>query len=222
MTAESDPNVALAKLLRVKPRHDPYAEGAVFGKEYHRILEIALNLIEQNEPSEIYANELLALATDSIFISSRNEYNNMVDKEIPRVSIPIKERVIALLGQLKYHQAVDDLILLLKYGGMSVRERAVYALGEIGDDRAIEPLVATLISTRQKPLLEASYAALRSISNKVIEDDKDQWILWWESSTGREVVAYDKRGMPPLLVWIIIGAIFGFIAIGSYFWGGVK
>ena len=215
MNAESDPYVVLAELLKEKPRRDPSDEKAVLRNEYLMILEIVLDLIEERAQKETIAYELLALATDSTIISSRMSTGSI--REISRVPDRIKRRAIALLGQCKYQQGVEDLILLLKHGTESVSVSAAEALGEIGDERALEPLIATLVSTWREPIREASFSALRSISNEEFDDDEEQWVLWWESSTGRKVAAYHNRGLPPLLVWILSGIIFVIIGVLSWY-----
>jgi len=211
--AANNPNEVLAELIIENSRRNPNEKLAVLSYVSSKILEIVLYIIEMIGPNEAVAHELLSLATDTTMVIIPDLWDT---RKIPCIEDAIKTRAIDLLAQLKYKQGVEELIVPLKFGTNKVRESSANALGEIGDERALEPLMATLVSTRNERILEATYAALRSISKEVFGDDEEQWVLWWESSTGREVVAYDDKGMSPLLLWIIVGILAVIIAVGAW------
>jgi HEAT repeat protein len=56
-----------------------------------------------------------------------------------------KYEAAKLLGTMKANEAVPLLIEALKDSGLFVRERAAFALGEIGDKRAVPPLIELLL-----------------------------------------------------------------------------
>ncbi|MHC1631104.1 MAG: HEAT repeat domain-containing protein [Methanotrichaceae archaeon] len=58
---------------------------------------------------------------------------------------------------------VDDLILDLKYGTTDVREEAAYALGEIGDPRAVEPLNYLVSKNENMDVRDAAKEALKKL-----------------------------------------------------------
>jgi HEAT repeat protein len=51
--------------------------------------------------------------------------------------------------ELKSNKDVQGLIQILSIGNLSIRQSAVIALGEIGDERAVEPLIELLKKTHQ-------------------------------------------------------------------------
>jgi len=57
---------------------------------------------------------------------------------------------LAVLAMPATADEVDDLLLDLKYGSPDVREKAALALGEIGDPRAVDPLIEILNPDRLK------------------------------------------------------------------------
>ncbi|OQA19346.1 MAG: Phycocyanobilin lyase subunit alpha [bacterium ADurb.Bin363] len=62
---------------------------------------------------------------------------------LPREKASIKASIAAALGKIKCRDAVEPLLHILrdKSGGRQVVENAIVALGEIGDDRAVVPLI---------------------------------------------------------------------------------
>lgn len=73
--------------------------------------------------------------------------------------------VLAALVVPAVADEVDDLILDLKYGAPDVRERAALALGDIGDPRAVDPLIEILDSGCPLDVSEAAIIALGEIGD---------------------------------------------------------
>ena len=59
------------------------------------------------------------------------------------------------------------------------RSRAVYKLGEIGDKRAVEPLIAAL-KDKDSDVRRRVASALTKITGKDFGEDQAQWRDWWE------------------------------------------
>jgi HEAT repeat protein len=65
---------------------------------------------------------------------------------------------MAALGMPATADRVDDLILDLKYGSTDVVSRAAKTLGEIGDPRAVDPLIEVLNTSTQGHYLQSNVA----------------------------------------------------------------
>jgi hypothetical protein len=61
----------------------------------------------------------------------------------------------------------------------AVRNEAILALGEIGDFRAVEPLIGIIIS-EDKELRQAAKLSLRKITGANFDADPVDWEKWWE------------------------------------------
>jgi HEAT repeat protein len=110
---------------------------------------------------------------------------------IPKLSVTedssLRKKIIDLLGRFKANQAVEALIAALKDEEAHLRIAAVHALGEIGDSRALEPLLEMLNSLEReeenvretlRPKIQDSLAKI-GIANvpaliKMIEDQPPQ------------------------------------------------
>jgi HEAT repeat protein len=98
-----------------------------------------------------------------------------------------RERAIYFIAKNQWQEcikvgseAVELLIAALEYGG-EAKMQAAYVLGEIKDNRAIEPLIDKLRFAAQ--LLEAKVLeALQKITGQSIGGDYDAWIKWWQKN----------------------------------------
>jgi len=63
------------------------------------------------------------------------------------------------LGEVKCHQAVDDLIVLLKSDNMHLRHIAAGALGKIGDAKAVMPLIEVLCRENEAVVVQSAAAS---------------------------------------------------------------
>ena len=101
--------------------------------------------------------------------------------------------------------AVDALIVSLKDKDKWVRSQAVSALGNIGDTRAIEPLIEALKEDEGYGYVrEAAANALVKIGLPAVDalivvlKDKDKWVRWWAVHALRDIGS--TRAVEPLLV----------------------
>ncbi len=83
----------------------------------------------------------------------------------------------------------------------SVRWAAARALGEIGDERSIEPLIRSF-GDEDEDVCEAAYDALAEIGKPAIEplisalEDEDVWVRWYAVNALGEIG--DAKAVEPL------------------------
>jgi HEAT repeat protein len=70
------------------------------------------------------------------------------------------------LGELKDAHAINELIDALKPESGKWNDRAAWALGEIGDNRAVQPLIAIIRSNPPNPMMEYAITALGKLGNE--------------------------------------------------------
>lgn len=77
--------------------------------------------------------------------------------------------------------AVEPLIAILTHPDETVRDRAVSALGEIKDSRAIQPLL-TVMKSKDRNFQWLVAEALTKITGKFFSDDLRKWQNWWKKN----------------------------------------
>jgi hypothetical protein len=83
---------------------------------------------------------------------------------------PLREKAIGVLALIKPDSIIDSLINDLAAKESSVRERAAYALGEIGSEKAVEPLISALSRAEESDVQRSAAYALGGIgSEKAVE-----------------------------------------------------
>ena len=80
---------------------------------------------------------------------------------------------LAMIGE----PAVEPLIAALEKKDANLRQLAAWALGQIGDTRAVEPLIPVLSSRYHDRA--ATRKALRAITGKDFGEDVGRWQEWW-------------------------------------------
>ena len=87
---------------------------------------------------------------------------------------PLKEKAIKILALIKPDDIIDSLIEDLKEKDSSVRESAADALGMMGSEKAIEPLIKALTTDKDRSVRESAADALGMMgSEKAIEPLKN-------------------------------------------------
>jgi hypothetical protein len=102
-------------------------------------------------------------------------------------------------------EAVEPLIEALSSNREAVLWAVIQSLGDIGDERAIEPLVGLLEKGRMN---EAAARSLAKITNQNLGEDPAAWRKWLEEKTG-EVKAAPRPEVPAteeeLLTQVVAG-----------------
>lgn len=96
------------------------------------------------------------------------------------------EAAIVILGQRKVRAAVEPLLALLSCDDTDIREAVAWSLGEIGDDRAVEPLSKVLLEEDVASIFPECWwisDALQSLGGEKAERALAQWKAreeaWW-------------------------------------------
>jgi HEAT repeat protein len=96
------------------------------------------------------------------------------------------ERAVYYLAKRKWKQclqvgtlAVEPFISALKDENSYVRREAAWALGELKDPRAVEPLIAVIKDTEGNTV-----PALKKITGKDFGENPEEWRNWWKKETG--------------------------------------
>ena len=85
-------------------------------------------------------------------------------------------------------EAIPELIATLENDDWTLWEFSATVLGEIGDSRAIEPLISKLENSNQWPvrddtrreLRQAMSRALAEITGEGFGEDAEKWLQWWK------------------------------------------
>jgi len=88
-------------------------------------------------------------------------------------------RAVKVLGELRDPLAVDALIQVLVDEHFQFQMEAADALGKIGDEKAVGPLIAILKSTWIVPLKVNASEALRKITGEDYGFSVEDWEKWW-------------------------------------------
>ena len=108
------------------------------------------------------------------------------------------------IDEMERKRDLNGLLRALKYRDAGVRTRAAWALGGIGDKRAVPHLIKALKDRDAKVRREAA-CALGLISDKravpalitALKDDNDLWVRW--QATAALGLIGDKRAVPYLI-----------------------
>jgi HEAT repeat protein/predicted RNA-binding Zn-ribbon protein involved in translation (DUF1610 family) len=118
--------------------------------------------------------------------------------EIGKLQRIIKKRMDAMA-------TIDDLIRALKHEDPGVREKAIVALGELGDDRAVEPLVRASLHVNYDTS-ERAVDALRKIGDARVVGLLSQALKEYQNDHVRQKAAEvlgelgDARAVEPLIL----------------------
>jgi hypothetical protein len=85
-------------------------------------------------------------------------------------------------GAEETKRKISELITRLE--SRNIEEGSVWALGEIGDPRAVEPLIAALKDEEFQFKARAA-EALKKITGKDFGQKPEEWQKWWEKNKGR-------------------------------------
>jgi HEAT repeat protein len=121
------------------------------------------------------------------------------DRAIPALREALKDKspyvrgiALAALGEMKATKAYDDIVALTtdkeaNGGGKNVgmlncfrnypADMACYALGALGDKRAVPVLIERLTD---KDLRESARQALEALTNQKLENEPEKWNAWWK------------------------------------------
>jgi HEAT repeat protein len=101
---------------------------------------------------------------------------------------------VAALGELKAAKAYEDIVAITKdkeglkggNGGLNCFPNcaafsACYALGALGDERAVPVLIGLLADT---DLQDQARQALEALTNQKFGNDADKWKAWWRGKKG--------------------------------------
>jgi len=87
----------------------------------------------------------------------------------------VQAEMALALGRMRFAGGVTPLLALLSQGASQAAHRAAWALGQIGDKSACQPLLEALARTGDKELKEEIAGALSAITGKTIGPDEAQW-----------------------------------------------
>jgi len=113
---------------------------------------------------------------------------------LPRLSTGLPPPTIGAERRSAHANAFRPLVKCLEDTSVAVREQAVYALGALGDRRAVEPLSVLLQDKSQKVQCAAAAAlgtlgATDSFKTLLAELDKDGWVTATDISRGSRVTS---------------------------------
>ena len=74
--------------------------------------------------------------------------------------------------------AVESLIACLRDENLGIRTNAAMALGNIGDTRAVEPLIESL-NDHDEVMRSRASSALEEITGQDFGQDASLWLDWW-------------------------------------------
>ncbi|MFC2075998.1 HEAT repeat domain-containing protein [candidate division KSB1 bacterium] len=124
-------------------------------------------MVAQDEDREVYemqwSNDKV-MAVDALARIGDERAIDLLVKALSLESWHLRNRVVKALESVG-KPAVERLIKSLKSGQWYVREGASVALGNIGDVRAIEPLLE-LLSDKNRSVTEAAKKAISQISSR--------------------------------------------------------
>jgi len=199
--------VALAGIRAACHPIDVFPKAIIFAKmQGEASLNDALKaLLVSDETVDTTVEIIDVLVTDD---------RGLEDALIPllRKEIKSKKKVIGILDRMHSKSAGKDLIHVLKNDeDVQCRIKASQVLGELGGDEAIGPLVATLISTHDRDLSEATKRSLQHLSGKSFKSKKE-WKDWGEEATGEAIRKYRNKkdtsnfwgGMGLLLIILLL------------------
>jgi HEAT repeat protein len=75
-------------------------------------------------------------------------------------------------------------IAILRTGNDYLRETSAWALGELGDARAIEPLIAA-VTGPSVDLNSSAVASLNKLTHQHLGQYPTVWQQWWEANKGQ-------------------------------------
>jgi HEAT repeat protein len=139
-----------------------------------------------------YAQNDPRYRASAIFAMGRSgnpRWTDQVLMEMHSANREVQYEAVRSAGELGLQEATEDLIRLVRGRGVekALRLRAIYSLGEAGDDRAY-PVLEELCHARDREVREAAREAaeewLMSSMADRFELDDDENSLWVESDSG--------------------------------------
>jgi HEAT repeat protein len=130
------------------------------------------NQSNDREVNEIQWSNEKVMAVDALARIGDKQSIGLLVKALSLESWHLRNRIVKALESVG-EPAVDPLIASLKSGQWYVREGASVALGNIGEVRAIEPLLE-LLSDKNRSVTEAAKKAIGKISSRhAINSDRN-------------------------------------------------
>jgi HEAT repeat protein len=144
---------------------------------------------------------------DDLSSATGSDRNNIIvalrilkdDRAIPALQKALKDKTpyvrgiaVAALGELKATKAYDDIVALTKDKGDKVNEKqpgtlncfpdrpaemACYALGALGDKRAVPVLIGLL---DEKDIEGPAIQALEVLTKEKLGKEPEKWKIWWK------------------------------------------
>lgn len=140
-----------------------------------------------------YAQNDPRYRASAIFAMGRSgnpRWTDLVLMEMHSANREVQYEAVRSAGELGLQEATEDLIRLVRGRGVekALRLRAIYSLGEAGDDRAY-PVLEELCHARDREVREAAREAaeewlMSSMADRFELDDDDENSLWVETENG--------------------------------------
>lgn len=156
----------------------------------------ALAFLEDPEVDELiewaYSQNDPRYRASAIFGMGRSgnlRWSDEVMMEMHSANREVQYEAVRAAGELGLQEATDDLIRLVRGRGVDkqLRLRAIYSLGEAGDDRAY-PVLEELCHARDREVREAAREAaeewLMSSMADRLDLDEDENSIWMEADNG--------------------------------------
>jgi len=147
------------------------------------LLEILHDVYGPDIERRIYAAKALTRFPDERILF---EFCQTVRRNSPWSPDPVQRLLIHLLGERKDRRSVRTLIKCLRSGDVDrvVAVEAAWALGRIGDQRAV-PALITLVNDRQPAIRSSVLTALQQLTGQDFSSDHARWVAWWTKAIAK-------------------------------------
>ncbi len=171
------------------------AQNAILSVDERRYSIEALAFLDDPEVDELiewaYAENDPRYRASAVFAMGRSgnpRWTDHVLMELHSANREVQYEAVRASGELGLQEATEDLIRLVRGRGVekALRLRAIYSLGEAGDDRAY-PVLEELCHARDREVREAAREAaeewLMSSMAERFDADEEESSLWIESQS---------------------------------------
>lgn len=180
------------------------AQNAQLSVDERRYSIEALAFLDDPEVDELihwaYSQNDPRYRASAIFAMGRSgnlRWTDEVLMEMHSANREVQYEAVRAAGELGLQEATEDLIRLVRGRGVdkSLRLRAIYSLGEAGDDRAY-PVLEELCHARDRDVREAAREAaeewlMSSMADHLELDENDEAI--WMDAEGGEFAGYPRN-----------------------------
>lgn len=180
------------------------AQNAQLSVDERRYSIEALAFLDDPEVDELihwaYSQNDPRYRASAIFAMGRSgnlRWTDEVLMEMHSANREVQYEAVRAAGELGLQEATEDLIRLVRGRGVdkSLRLRAIYSLGEAGDDRAY-PVLEELCHARDRDVREAAREAaeewlMSSMADHLDLDENDEAI--WMDADGGEFAGYPRN-----------------------------